>query len=140
MLLPHGYDGNGPEHSSARVERYLQLCDQDDKIPNGGDYDNLDMLEQVNMQVVNCSKAANYFHLLRLQMRSPFRKPLCVISPKKMLRLKGACSSIEDFGPDQHFKPLITDEGTKTVAKDKVRKVIFCSGQVYYDLEAAREK
>ena len=73
-------------------------------------------------------------------MRTPFRKPLVVIAPKKLLRLKGACSQAEDFGPDRHFQPLIGDENTKTVAKDKIRKVVFCSGQVYYDLEAAREK
>ena len=73
-------------------------------------------------------------------MRTPFRKPLCVIAPKKLLRLKGACSTADEFGPNSHFRPLIGDENAKAVAKDKVRKVVFCSGQVYYDLEAAREK
>lgn len=140
MLLPHGYDGQGPEHSSARLERYLQLCDQDDVVPAGGNYDNVAELEKANMQVVNCSTAANYFHLLRLQMRTPFRKPLCVIAPKKLLRLKAACSKADDFGPAQAFKPLIGDQNASAVAKDKIRKVVLCTGQVYYDLDAARAK
>lgn len=139
MLLPHGYDGAGPEHSSARLERYLQLCDHDDVVPEG-DYSNLDALAAVNMQVVNCSTAANYFHLLRLQMRTPFRKPLCVIAPKKLLRLKGACSVAEDFAAGESFKPLIPDQNESAVAKDKIRKVVLCTGQVFYDLEAARAK
>jgi len=140
MLLPHGYDGQGPEHSSSRVERYLQLCDQDEFIPNNGNYKNIDEVRKVNMQVVNCSNAANYFHLLRFQMRTPFRKPLCVVAPKKLLRFKGACSKEADFGPNESFKPLITDVNAKAVPKDKVRKVVLCTGQVYYDLEAARAK
>lgn len=98
MLLPHGYDGNGPEHSSARVERYLLLCDQDEFLPeNAEDYDTTEILQATNMQVVMPSNAANYFHLLRAHMRQPFRKPLVVISPKKLLRFKGATSNIEDF-------------------------------------------
>lgn len=140
MLLPHGYDGNGPEHSSARTERYLQLCDQDDVVPNGGNYNNIDELEKVNMRVVQPSVAANYFHLLRQSMQTPFRKPICVVAPKKLLRLKGACSQAEDFGPDSQFRPIINDVNPKAVSKDKVRKVILCSGQVYFDLETAREK
>lgn len=100
MLLPHGYDGQGPEHSSCRVERYLQLVEADDELPgNGVNYDNKDILKATNMQVVMPSTAANYFHLLRTQMRMPFRKPLIVVSPKKLLRFKGACSDIEEFGP-----------------------------------------
>ena len=142
MLLPHGYDGQGPEHSSSRAERFLQLTNQDDAVPFGGDlkYSNKDILRETNLQVVNCSTAANYFHLLRTQMRLPFRKPLVVVAPKKLLRLKGACSSIEDFGENTRFQLLIKDNNAKAVPKDKIRKVILCSGQVFYDLEAAREK
>lgn len=110
MLLPHGYDGQGPEHSSCRVERYLQLCSQDESIPGDGKtYDNKDILKQINMQVVNCSTAANYFHLLRTQMRMPFRKPLIVVAPKKLLRFKGATSDIEEFAEGTRFKNLIGD-------------------------------
>jgi 2-oxoglutarate dehydrogenase complex dehydrogenase (E1) component-like enzyme len=95
MLLPHGYDGQGPEHSSSRIERYLQLCDQDDVVPKEKDW--MEILRHTNMQVTMPSTAANYFHLLRAQMRMPFRKPLIVASPKKLLRFKGATSNIEDF-------------------------------------------
>lgn len=126
MLLPHGYDGQGPEHSSARTERYLQLCDEDECIPQK--FNEEETLKEVNMLVVNCSTAANYFHLLRRQMRLPFRKPLVVISPKKLLRFKGACSEIEDFASDKKFQPLIPDKNPKRVAAEKVRKVILCSG------------
>lgn len=98
MLLPHGYDGQGPEHSSARLERYLLLCDQDEHVPgDGATYDNKDILKTINMEVVMPSNAANYFHLLRTHMRLPFRKPLVVIAPKKLLRFKGATSDLEFF-------------------------------------------
>ena len=141
MLLPHGYDGQGPEHSSCRVERYLQLCSQDEFVPGDGKtYDNKDLLKHTNMQVVNCSTAANYFHLLRTHMRMPFRKPLIVVAPKKLLRFKGATSSIEEFGEGTRFQNLIEDKNEKLVAPEKVRKVIICTGQVYYDLEARRAK
>lgn len=137
MLLPHGYDGQGPEHSSCRVERFLQLCDQDDEVPfDGVNYDNKDILKTLNIQVVNCSTSANYFHLLRTHMRMPFRKPLIVVSPKKLLKFKGAACDIEEFGTGTRFQSLISDKHDKLVAPEKVRKVIFCSGQVYYDLEA----
>jgi 2-oxoglutarate dehydrogenase E1 component len=96
MLLPHGYDGNGPEHSSARVERYLQLCDEDDAVPLQDDVA-AKRMERVNMQVVNATTAAQFFHVLRRQMRRPFRKPLIVIAPKKLLKKKEANSNIEDF-------------------------------------------
>jgi len=129
MLLPHGYDGQGPEHSSSRMERYLQLCDQDDTVPHDGvNYDNKDILKNSNMQVVNCSTAANYFHLLRTQMRLPFRKPLIVVAPKKLLRYKGACSEIEEFSGENEWSRLIKDQNSALVAPDKVRKVIICSG------------
>ena len=140
LLLPHGYDGQGPEHSSCRTERYLLLCDQDEYVPSEGKYDHYQIMKETNMQVVQPSSAANYFHLLRSQMRLPFRKPLVVVAPKKLLRYKGACSEIEEFGPNSHWKPLIEDQNKTLVAPEKVRKVILCSGQVYFDLEAARAK
>lgn len=141
MLLPHGFDGNGPEHSSCRIERYLLLCDQDEFVPGDGEnYDNKDILEQTNCEVVHPSTAANYFHLLRTHMRLPFRKPLVVVSPKKLLRFKGACSNIEEFEAETRWQPLIEDQSKTLVAPEKVKRVILCSGQVYFDLEAEREK
>jgi 2-oxoglutarate dehydrogenase complex dehydrogenase (E1) component-like enzyme len=96
VLLPHGYDGNGPEHSSCRTERFLLLCNQDEFVPGDGvNYDNKDILQEVNMEVVQPSTAANYFHLLRTHMRMPFRKPLFVAAPKKLLRFKGANGTID---------------------------------------------
>lgn len=115
MLLPHGYEGQGPEHSSARLERYLQLCGED------------------NMQVVNCTTPANFFHVLRRQLHRKFRKPLIVMSPKSLLRHKLCVSDLADFGPKTNFKTVI-GETEKLVADNKVRKVVVCSGKVYYDL------
>ena len=115
MLLPHGYEGQGPEHSSARVERYLQLCAED------------------NMQVVNCTTPANYFHALRRQIRRNFRKPLVVFSPKSLLRHKLAVSPLTDFGPGTRFQRLLPEADT-LVPDDKVRRIVFCTGKVYYDL------
>lgn len=141
MLLPHGYDGQGPEHSSSRVERYLLLCDQDEFVPGDGvNYDNKALLKNLNMRVCMPSNAANYFHLLRTHMRLPFRKPMVIVSPKKLLRLRGATNNIEDFDIGTRFHPLIVDKDPNLVADGKVRKVILCSGQVYYDLQARREK
>lgn len=103
-------------------------------------YENRETLSHLNMQVVNCSTAASYFHLLRTQMRMPFRKPLIVIAPKKLLKFKGAASPIEDFGEGNRFKLALFDTNPNLVAPEKVRKVIMCSGQVYYDLDDARKK
>lgn len=119
MLLPHGYEGQGPEHSSARLERYLQAC-----------ADN-------NLRVVNITNPANFFHALRRQIHSKDRKPLVVMSPKSLLRHKLATSTLAEFS-DLTFRPLI-GETTKIVADDKVRKVVLCTGKVYYDLFEARE-
>ena len=121
MLLPHGYEGQGPEHSSARVERYLQLCAED------------------NMQVVNCTTPANYFHALRRQMRRNFRKPLVVFTPKSLLRHKLAVSKLADFGPGTRFHRVLP-EVDPLVAGHKVRRIVFCSGKVYYDLLQERRK
>ncbi|MEZ5692146.1 MAG: 2-oxoglutarate dehydrogenase E1 component [Rickettsiales bacterium] len=121
MLLPHGYEGQGPEHSSARLERYLQLCAED------------------NMQVVNCTTPANYFHALRRQLKRNFRKPLIVMSPKSLLRHKLAISDLKDFTEDNHFKRIIPDS-TKLVKDDKIKRVVITSGKVYYDLFEKREQ
>ncbi|MFD6950786.1 alpha-ketoglutarate decarboxylase [Nocardiopsis sp. TSRI0078] len=118
LLLPHGYEGQGPDHSSARIERFLQLCAQE------------------NMTVAYPSTPASYFHLLRWQAKSPFQRPLVVFTPKSLLRLKAATSAAEDFTTG-HFQPLITDD---SIAPDKVRRVVLCTGKVYYELDAARRK
>jgi 2-oxoglutarate dehydrogenase E1 component len=120
MLLPHGYEGQGPEHSSARLERYLQLSAED------------------NWQVVNCTTPANYFHALRRQVGRNFRKPLIVMTPKSLLRHKMAVSSLKDFGPGSSFHRVLP-EVESLVPGDKVRRVVLCSGKVYYDLLADRQ-
>ena len=132
MLLPHGYDGQGPEHSSCRIERFLQLSDELDISSKKA--------ESINMQVVNATTAANYFHLLRRQMRRPYRKPLVVAAPKKLLKYARANSDFEDFSESKQFEEIIVDQNKNLVAADKVRKVIFCSGQVYYDIDNTRTK
>ncbi len=119
MLLPHGYEGQGPEHSSARPERFLQLCAQD------------------NLQVANCTTPANYFHLLRRQMHRTFRKPLVVMTPKSLLRHKLAVSSAVDFQGDSHFRRILSDP--KAPADHAVTRLVLCSGKVAYDLMEARD-
>ncbi|MBV8238948.1 MAG: 2-oxoglutarate dehydrogenase E1 component, partial [Sphingomonas sp.] len=119
MLLPHGYEGQGPEHSSARPERFLQLC--------AGD----------NMQVANCTTPANYFHLLRRQMHRPFRKPLVIFTPKSLLRHKMAVSSAADFQGDSHFRRLLSDPSAPADADTK--RLVLCTGKVAYDLIEARD-
>lgn len=119
MLLPHGYEGQGPEHSSCRVERYLQLC------------------AESNMRVVNCTTPANYFHVLRRQIASETRKPLIVVAPKTLLRHKLAVSKIEDMFEGTSFKPVIDDTD---IQKENVNRVILCSGKVYYELYQEREE
>ncbi|WP_406268900.1 multifunctional oxoglutarate decarboxylase/oxoglutarate dehydrogenase thiamine pyrophosphate-binding subunit/dihydrolipoyllysine-residue succinyltransferase subunit [Actinacidiphila glaucinigra] len=123
LLLPHGYEGQGPDHSSARIERFLQLCAQN------------------NMTVAVPTTPANYFHLLRWQVHNPHHKPLIVFTPKSMLRLKAATSRTEEFTSGQ-FQPVIDDPHFASGAgrPEDVRKVVFCSGKVYYDLVAEREK
>ncbi len=121
MLLPHGYEGQGPEHSSARPERFLQSCAED------------------NMQVCNVTTSANYFHMLRRQLHRNFRKPLIVMSPKSLLRKKEVACDIEEFAPGTGFQRVIPEtEGL--VADDKVRKVVLCTGKIYYDAAEKREK
>ncbi|MEV5443890.1 multifunctional oxoglutarate decarboxylase/oxoglutarate dehydrogenase thiamine pyrophosphate-binding subunit/dihydrolipoyllysine-residue succinyltransferase subunit, partial [Streptomyces sp. NPDC052644] len=118
LLLPHGYEGQGPDHSSARPERFLQMCAQN------------------NMTVAMPTLPSNYFHLLRWQVHNPHHKPLVVFTPKSMLRLKAAASKLEEFTTGS-FRPVIGDTTADPAA---VRKVVFCSGKVYYDLEAERQK
>jgi 2-oxoglutarate dehydrogenase E1 component len=121
MLLPHSYEGQGPEHSSARLERFLQLCAKD------------------NMQVVNCTTPASYFHALRRQMCRNFRKPLIVMSPKSLLRHKLVVSNINEMDVGTTFKPVLP-EVDDILSPSKVNKVIICSGKVYYDLYERRQE
>ena len=130
MLLPHGYEGQGPEHSSARLERFLQLC--------AGE----------NIQVVNCTTPSNYFHVLRRQMHREFRKPLVVMTPKSLLRHKKCVSSISEFSKKSTFHRVLEDDAYSKINNllelkkrdDKITKVVMCSGKIYYDLIEAREK
>src|SRR5207247_4468360 len=128
-LLPHGYEGQGPEHSSARLERFLQMCAED------------------NMQVANCTTPANYFHILRRQLRREIRKPLILMTPKSLLRHKRAVSRLDEMGADTSFHrllwddaQLLPDEKIKLVPDAKIRRVVMCSGKVYFDLYEEREK
>ena len=128
-LLPHGYEGQGPEHSSARLERFLQMCAED------------------NMQVANCTTPANYFHILRRQMNRDFRKPLILMTPKSLLRHKKCVSSLEEMSPDSSFHRVLWDDAeynkespVKLVKDEKIRRVVLCTGKVYYDLLEEREK
>ncbi len=119
MLLPHGYEGQGPEHSSARLERFLQLCAED------------------NLQVLNCTTPANYFHALRRQVRRNYRKPLVVMAPKSLLRHKLVVSTLADMGPGTRFRRVIP-EVDPLVADSDVKRLVLCCGKVYYDLLQAR--
>ncbi len=128
-LLPHGYEGQGPEHSSARLERFLQLCAED------------------NMQVANCTTPANYFHILRRQLKRDFRKPLILMTPKSLLRHKRATSTLADISGESSFHRLLWDDAqypgkdtVKLTRDSKIRRVVMCSGKLYFDLYEEREK
>ncbi|UGV24369.1 2-oxoglutarate dehydrogenase E1 component [Rhodopseudomonas boonkerdii] len=121
-LLPHGYEGQGPEHSSARLERFLQMCAED------------------NMQVVNPTTPANYFHMLRRQLKREIRKPLIVMTPKSLLRHKRAVSKLDELGAGTSFHRVLFDDAEKLQPDNKIRRVVLCSGKVYYDLFEEREK
>jgi 2-oxoglutarate dehydrogenase E1 component len=121
MMLPHGYEGQGPEHSSARLERYLQLCAED------------------NMQVVNCTTPANFFHVLRRQVHRNFRKPLIAMTPKSLLRHKLCVSNFSAMGPGSSFHRVLFDEG-QLRPDGEIKRVVLCSGKVYYDLFEERAK
>jgi 2-oxoglutarate dehydrogenase E1 component len=120
MLLPHGFEGQGPEHSSARLERYLQLCAED------------------NLQVANCTTPANYFHILRRQIRRDFRKPLIMMTPKSLLRHKLAVSKLGDFTGESHFRRILSD--LNPPAEGETRRLVLCSGKLAYELMEARDK
>ena len=139
MLLPHGYDGQGSEHSSCRVERFLQLVKEDaDSIPPTVNGEKL-QVQHCNMQVVNCTTPANYFHVLRRQIHREFRKPLIVVAPKNLLREKRCSSNLEEFGEGTRFRRVIPEvDKSISGSPESVRRVIFCTGKVYYDLTAAR--
>ncbi len=129
MLLPHGYEGQGPEHSSARLERFLQLC--------AGE----------NIQVVNCTTPSNYFHVLRRQMHREFRKPLIIMTPKSLLRHKKCISELKEFATKSSFHRVLEDDSyskknnlISLKSDNKINKVVICSGKIYYDLVEAREK
>jgi 2-oxoglutarate dehydrogenase E1 component len=119
LFLPHGYEGQGPEHSSARIERFLSLCAQN------------------NMTVVNCTTPANLFQVLRRQMKYPFRIPLVVFTPKSLLRHPQCVSSLSDFSEGTRFREVIDDDYGKP---KEVRRVLFCSGKIYYDLLERQRK
>jgi 2-oxoglutarate dehydrogenase complex dehydrogenase (E1) component-like enzyme len=119
LLLPHGYEGQGPDHSSGRPERFLQLAAEN------------------NMTIAMCSSPANYFHLLRRQGLSPVRRPLIAFTPKSLLRLKAAVSEVDEFTEGTTFQPVLPDT---TVEPSEVRRVLLCAGKVYYDLAGEREK
>lgn len=121
MLLPHGYEGQGPEHSSARLERYLQLCAED------------------NMQVVNVTTPANYFHVLRRQIHRNFRKPLVIMAPKSLLRHKKCVSTLDQFGPGSSFHRVLYEDNPPA-PPSKIKRLVFCTGKVFYDLQEERDK
>jgi 2-oxoglutarate dehydrogenase E1 component len=129
LLLPHGYEGQGPEHSSARLERYLQLCAED------------------NWQIANCTTPANYFHILRRQLHRQFRKPLVLMTPKSLLRHKRVVSTLSQFGPGTSFHRVLwddaqflPDQAIKLKPDAEIKRVVLSSGKVYYDLYEEREK
>jgi 2-oxoglutarate dehydrogenase E1 component len=127
VLLPHGFEGQGPEHSSARLERFLQMCGQD------------------NWIIGNCTTPANYFHILRRQLHRSFRKPLIMMTPKSLLRHRLAISRAEDFTNGSSFHRVLWDDAqhgnsdTKLVADNKIKRVVMCSGKVYFDLLEERD-
>ena len=143
MLLPHGMDGQGPEHSSARIERFLQLVDDDERAVVNVDK-NLEremQTQKTNIQICNPTSPANYFHSLIRQQRRKFRKPLIIPSPKKLLRYKNAVSDLVDFAETKMYKKVRGEIENEVLSnRSKVSKLIICSGQVYYDLVERRSK
>lgn len=127
ILLPHGYDGAGPDHSSCRIERFLQMCDSREEGVDG---------DTVNMFVVNPTTPSQYFHLLRRQMVRNFRKPLIVASPKMLLRFPAAVSTLQEMAPGTTFKPVI---GDSSVDPKNVKSLVFCCGKHFYALQKQRE-
>ncbi|XP_046421047.1 2-oxoglutarate dehydrogenase, mitochondrial isoform X5 [Neodiprion fabricii] len=141
MLQPHGLEGMGPEHSSARLERFLQMsADDPDYFPPESEEFAVRQLHDINWIVANCSTPANYFHILRRQIALPFRKPLILMTPKSLLRHPEARSSFDLMTEDTHFLRVIPEEGPAAQNTNNVKKLLFCSGKVYYDLTKARKE
>ncbi|XP_018300415.1 2-oxoglutarate dehydrogenase, mitochondrial isoform X5 [Mycetomoellerius zeteki] len=139
MLQPHGLEGMGPEHSSARLERFLQMsADDPDYFPPESEEFAVRQLHDSNWIVANCSTPANYFHILRRQIALPFRKPLILMTPKSLLRHPEAKSNFDLMLEDTQFLRVIPEEGTSTQNPNGVKRLLFCSGKVYYDLKKAR--
>nr|CAH7749841.1 unnamed protein product [Callosobruchus chinensis] len=138
LYLPHGMEGQGPEHSSARLERFLQMSSDDpDYFPPESDDFAIRQLHDINWIVANCTTPANLFHILRRQIALPFRKPLILMTPKSLLRHPEARSSFDDMVEGTEFKRIIPDEGPASQNPDGVQKVIFCTGKVYFDIKKA---
>merc|ERR1719322_448396 len=141
LLLPHGMEGMGPEHSSARPERFLQMsADDPEYFPPLEEEFAIKQLSHINMIVANCSRPANYFHLLRRQIALPFRKPLIVMTPKSLLRHPECKSSFDEMIPGTEFQRLIPDDGPASKNPQSVKKLIFCTGKIYYDLLKERRE
>jgi len=141
MLLPHGYDGQGAEHSSCRLERFLQACDDDEDDVPDLDESASRQTQKANWQVMNLTTPANYFHALRQQLHREFRKPLVIAAPKALLRHKACTSSLEDMGPNSQFQRLIPERDPEIAANpDQVTRLVFCTGKIYYELAAERER
>uniref|UniRef100_A0A673MQB5 2-oxoglutarate dehydrogenase complex component E1 n=1 Tax=Sinocyclocheilus rhinocerous TaxID=307959 RepID=A0A673MQB5_9TELE len=139
LLLPHGMEGMGPEHSSARPERFLQMCNDDPDFNPVRLSSNVRQLYDCNWIVVNCSNPANYFHVIRRQILLPFRKPLIVFTPKSLLRHPEAKSNFDQMLPGTHFQRVIPDDGPVTQNPSEVKRIVFCTGKVYYELTRERK-
>ena len=139
LLLPHGYDGAGPEHSSARLERFLQLCDDDPRVIPDMRPEHCRQIQDCNMQVVYPSTPANYFHVLRRQVHRDFRKPLIVMNSKSLLRHPLARSALGEMTTGTRFSRVYDDAWAGLAPPERVRQLVLCSGQVYYALARARE-
>ncbi|KAK2991202.1 hypothetical protein RJ640_027174 [Escallonia rubra] len=150
VLLPHGYDGQGPEHSSARLERFLQMSDDNPYVIPEMDPTLRKQIQECNWQVVNVTTPANYFHVLRRQIHREFRKPLIVMSPKNLLRHRDCKSNLSEFDDVQghagfdkqgtRFKRLIKDQNDHSDLEEGIRRLVLCSGKVYYELDEMRKK
>lgn len=150
VLLPHGYDGQGPEHSSARLERYLQMSDDNPFVIPEMDPTLRTQIQQCNWQIVNVTTPANYFHVLRRQINRDFRKPLIVMSPKNLLRHKDCKSNLSEFDDVQghpgfdkqgtRFKRLIKDQNDHSDLEEGIKRLILCSGKIYYELDEERRR
>ncbi|KAK7273057.1 hypothetical protein RIF29_14103 [Crotalaria pallida] len=150
VLLPHGYDGQGPEHSSARLERFLQMADDNPYVIPEMDPTLRKQIQECNLQIVNVTTPANFFHVLRRQIHREFRKPLIVMSPKNLLRSKACRSNLSEFDDVQghpgfdkqgtRFKRLIKDQNDHSDVEEGIRRLVLCSGKVYYELDDQRTK